>query len=57
MMEIVSVSPHVKGEVCVYSDDMPYHLVEADRLEEGEVGHIVELDEQTYNIECMNCPS
>lgn len=57
VVEVVTIPPHVEREVRVYSDDVPHQLVELDRLKEREVRHIVELDEDAYNVEGVHCPS
>lgn len=53
----MAVAPHVEREVSVHSDNMPDDFVEADRFEVGEVGHVVELDEDPDNVERMDCPA
>ena len=57
VVEVVAVSPHVEGEMGVYSDDMSEQFVEVDGVEIGEMGHVVELDEDTHDVEGVHRPA
>lgn len=53
----MTVSPHVEGEMGVDTNDMANEFVHAERGEVGEVSHIMELDEEAYDVESVHCPA
>ena len=54
---IMSVSPGVEGEVLVDAENFPDDGVHLHRLEEGEVSHVVELNEEPYCQEDLTEPA
>lgn len=54
---IMSVSPGVEGEVLVDAENFPDDGVHLHGLEEGEVSHIMELDEEPYCQEDLAEPA
>ena len=52
----MAVSPHLEGVVYDDAGDVSDYFVEVDGGEEGEVGHIVELDEETNHDEGVHGP-
>lgn len=57
VVEVVAVSPHVEGEMDVDSDYMSGEFVHAKGCEIREVSHIVELDEEAYDVEGVDYPA
>ena len=57
MVIVVTVPPHLEGEMNVDSEDMPEYFVHLDGLEKWEMGHIVELYEEADHIETVDGPA
>lgn len=57
VMVVVSISPVIEREMHIHSDNLTDDPVEADWGEKWEMGHVVELDEQTHDVESMEGPS
>jgi len=56
VMIVVSVPPHLKGELHVHSNNVPEDLVHLDALEKGEVSHVVKLYEKPDQVEEVEGP-
>ena len=57
MVVIVAVSPGVEWEVMVNAEDLAKEGVQLHGLEEGEVGHVVELEEVPHVKKGLKWPA
>ena len=54
---IMPIPPHLKWEESVYPEDVAEEFVEGNGLEEGEMSHVMELDEDTHDVEGVDQPA
>ena len=57
VVKVVSVSPALEGEVYKYPNDVSDYFIGLYVFEVGEVCHVVELDEESYDVEGVDGPA
>ena len=57
VMMVVTISPVIEWEMYIHSDNLTHDSVGVNWREEGEVSHVVELDEEANNVEGVQSPS
>ena len=57
VMVVMSIPPRVEREMGVHAYQFPKEDVHLDGLEEGEVGHVMKLYEESNIVECVDGPA